>query len=428
MGVKFIHTADLHLGSNLHFKFDQKINYQNKFGNPILSSLKKIVNTALEEKVDFIIISGDLFDSNERSVNAVNFFNSEAERLKKANIPIYLITGNHDPLKGDNRLFSINENVKIFDSENFEIKNYTRNNELKARLIGQSYRGNSDSRKMCNSFNPPDWGVFNIALLHTQLDPNNYNYVPCSVKDLKDKNMIDYWALGHIHQNEVINKNKPVIVYPGIPQGRDFGEKNKKGFYLVELAENQTPKIDFIGSSKYIWKEINLKIDENEKIKTLDEIKEYIFHNYKDFFREKNTNYIIRWNIKVKSINSSDIKQNNEEIEDYILTKLNNRFSNDKNILWSEECNLEFIENIPDKDRLKEKDKIFGQILNLKQEVLNNEDLLLELKEKLGDIWQGNSDFENIDEYRFDFNKEIEEITEKAEKEILKELWEKRGE
>ena len=427
MGVKFIHTADLHLGSNLHFKFDQKINYQNKFGNPILSSLKKIVNTALEEKVDFIIISGDLFDSNERSVNAVNFFNSEAERLKKANIPIYLITGNHDPLKGDNRLFSINENVKIFDSENFEIKNYTRNNELKARLIGQSYRGNSDSRKMCNSFNPPDWGVFNIALLHTQLDPNNNNYVPCSIENLRERNNIDYWALGHIHQNKIITANKPVIVYPGIPQGRNFGEKGKKGFYLVELTENKKPKLNFINSSKYIWQEINLKISENKAIKTADEIVEYIFSKTKELFIGKNFNYILRFNLVINSINSTIINQKNEEIEEFIIDELNNSFDFD-NKIWVEECNIVFKEKIPAKEKLQDEDEIFSKIINLRKEILNDEELFLELKEDLGDIWQGDNDLEKLDEFRFNINKEIEEITEKAETEILKKMWEKRGE
>lgn len=426
MGVKFIHTADLHLGSNLYFSFDQEINYKNKFGNPIINSFKKIVNTALKEKIDFIIIAGDLFDSDERSVKALKVFNLEAEKLKKANIPIYLITGNHDPLN-NNRLFSLNSNVKIFDSENYEIKEYRKNNKLKARLIGQSYRGNSDSRKMYSSYHAPDRGVFNIALLHTQLDPNNYNYVPCNKDDLKNKSIIDYWALGHIHQNEIINSNNPVIVYPGIPQGRDFGEKNKNGFYLVELVENKKPKLDFIVSSRYIWKEINLIIDENEKIKTADEIVDYIFFKSEDFFNLKKFNYIVRWNLKINSINISDINQNNNEIENYIITELNRKF-NTENIVWSEECNIEFNRDFPDKDELANKNELFSEIIDLKEKTMSNEELLIELKENLGDIWQGNHDLENLDEYRFDFDKEIEKIAEKAEKEILKKLWEKRGE
>ena len=427
MGIKFIHTADLHLGSNLHFKFDQEINYQNKFGNPIFSSLKKIVNTALKEEVDFIIIAGDLFDSDERSVEALKIFNSEAKKLQEANIPIYLIAGNHDPLKNDNQLFTLNSNVKIFSSENFEIKKYKRGNKLKARLLGQSYRGNSDSRKVYKSFTPPDKGVFNIALLHTQLSPNNYSYVPCSPKDLKEKNKIDYWALGHIHQNEIIFNNKPVIVYPGIPQGRDFGEKGKKGFYLVELSENQKPKYDFIISSKYIWKEINLTIAEKEEIKTVNEIVKYILSNIKKYFVDKDKfNYIVRWNVKINSINRSDINQKIEEIEDYIVNELNNKFYDKKNI-WTEDCNLEFSRKIPDKEKLRDEDEIFSQVLNFKEDMLEDEDLLLELKENLGDIWQGNDDLENLDEVRFDFNKEIKEIIEKAEKEIIEKLWEERG-
>ena len=427
MGVKFIHTADLHLGSNLHFKFDQEINYNNKFGNPVLDSFKRITVTALKENVDFIIIAGDLFDSDERSVKALKIFNSEARKLKKADIPIYLIAGNHDPIKNKNSLFALSSNVKIFDSENSEIKEFRKNNKLKARLIGQSYRGNSDSRKMYSYFKAPDTAVFNIALLHTQLDPNNNNYVPCSLENLRERNKIDYWALGHIHQNKVINANKPVIVYPGIPQGRDFGEKGKKGFYLVELTENKKPKLNFINSSKYIWQEINLKISENKAIKTADEIVEYIFSKTKEFFIGKNFNYILRFNLVINSINSTIINQKNEEIEEFIIDELNNSFDFD-NKIWVEECNIVFKEKIPAKEKLQDEDEIFSKIINLRKEILNDEELFLELKEDLGDIWQGDNDLEKLDEFRFNINKEIEEITEKAETEILKKMWEKRGE
>lgn len=426
MGIKFIHTADLHLGSNLHLKFDQDIDYKNKFGNPVLDSFKKITKTAIEENVDFLIIAGDLFDSDERSVNALKFFNNEVEKLKKANIPIYLIAGNHDPLNDFNQIFSLNSNVKIFDSENHEIKEYNDENRLKARLIGQSYRGNSDSRKMYSAFNPPDKGVFNIAILHTQLDPNNNNYVPVSQEDLKEKTKIDYWALGHIHQNKIINREKPVISYPGIPQGRDFGEKGKKGFYLVELNKNRKTKIDFIYSSKYIWKEVNMTIGKNKDIKTIDEIIDYLLLKIKDIFNNDNFKYIIRWNLDIYSI-KNEKKYNNEEIEDYIINELN-RKNDQQNYIWSEDCNLNFKRNIPEKSELEKKDKLFSDIIDFKEKINNNEEVFLELKEKIGDIWQGDSDLENIDEYRFDFKKEIEEITEKAEKEILNKLWEERGE
>lgn len=427
MGLKFIHTADLHLGSNLHLQFDQEINYKNKFGNPILDVIKTITRTAIEKEVDFIIIAGDLFDSDERSVKAINIFNQEAEKLKNAGIPIFLIAGNHDPLNDFEQIFTLNSNVKYFDSENVEIKEFRKNEKLKARLIGQSYRGNSDSRKMYNSFNPPDTGVFNIALLHTQLDPHNYNYVPASKNDLIKKSKIDYWALGHVHKNKIVNKYNPIISYPGIPQGRDFGEKGKKGFYLVELNENQKNKLNFIESSKYIWKEVDMTIEKKENVKNANEIVDYVFSNIEDIFNKNKFKYIVRWNLKVNSIKMSDIKRKNEEIEDYIINKLNQK-NNTENFIWSEDCNLNFYNDIPDKSELEKKDKLFSEITNIKEKINSNEEILLNLKEKLGDIWQGSGDSENIDEFRFDFDKEIDEMIENAEQEILRKLWEGRGE
>jgi len=243
----------------------------------------------------------------------------------------------------------------------------------------------------------------------------------------KENKKIDYWALGHIHQNEIINDKNPVITYPGIPQGRDFGEKEKKGFYLVELTQNNDPKLDFIYSSKYIWKEVDITIDEKNQIKTIDEILDHILLKIKELFNQDDFNYIVRWNLDIYSRHISKIKQKNEEIEDYIVNELN-RKNNKQNFVWSEDCNLNFYRRITDKSELAKKDKLFFDIIDFKEKITNDEDLLLELKEKLGDIWQGQSDLENIDEYRFDYNKEIEEILENAENEILKKLWEERGE
>ena len=54
------------------------------------------MNAAISEKVDFVIIAGDLYDTGLKSFESALFFNKEMARLKDAGIDVYLVHGNHD--------------------------------------------------------------------------------------------------------------------------------------------------------------------------------------------------------------------------------------------------------------------------------------------------------------------------------------------
>ncbi|MGM0409564.1 MAG: metallophosphoesterase family protein [Bacillota bacterium] len=444
MSIKFIHTADLHLGSSLHTD-NEDILKSRKGKNPVLTSFHKLIDTAINKKVDFVLIAGDLFDSEERSVRAVKEFNKGAKKLDNHNIDIYMIAGNHDPIN-ENNFFKIVENVYIFGSEKVEIKEYEMDNQLKARIIGQSYRSSSDSREMYKNYILPDDNILNIALLHTQLDRQNNNYVPGNLNDLLKINNIDYWALGHIHKNKILKKNKPLVIYPGTPQGRDFGESGLKGFYLIEFNSKADYKIDFIPSSKYIWKEVNFTISEKENLKTFNELRNFIKENAvkilmsnavtrreKVFTKNSLLTYIIRWKIKVKGLSDDNFNEDKRELENYLSEELrnefiNNNFTEENMAFWTEDIRLDFDTNIPVKKELIKYDNIFKQILSVKESLVNDKVMQNELKETLGDIWQGSEDKENIDEFRFSFRKEMNDIINEAEKKLLIDLWKKRGE
>src|SRR5690606_19449710 len=102
--------------------------------------------------------------------------------------------------------------------------------------------------------------VFNIGLLHTQLDPKDKNYVPCSLAQLKEKKEINYWALGHIHKGQVLHISDPVIAYAGIPQGRDISEQGPGGCLLVEIAPDGLIQVSFIPTGQIVWKEIEVDL------------------------------------------------------------------------------------------------------------------------------------------------------------------------
>ena len=84
--VKFAHLADVHLGGWKQQPL-QELNTQ---------SFKKALEICIKEKVDFVLISGDLFDSAFPQIDVLKETFAEFRRLHDAKIPCFLIAGSHD--------------------------------------------------------------------------------------------------------------------------------------------------------------------------------------------------------------------------------------------------------------------------------------------------------------------------------------------
>ncbi|MDN6063227.1 MAG: metallophosphoesterase, partial [Staphylococcus simulans] len=81
--VKFIHCADLHLDSPFKTHSHLSENIYEDVKKSTYESFKTLVNFALQEEVDFIVIAGDVFDDHNRTLRAEVFLKEQFERLKK---------------------------------------------------------------------------------------------------------------------------------------------------------------------------------------------------------------------------------------------------------------------------------------------------------------------------------------------------------
>ncbi|HLV08850.1 MAG TPA: DNA repair exonuclease, partial [Halanaerobiales bacterium] len=277
--IRFIHTADLHLGAPLNCGGKPPTQLSALFNQSGYQAFERLVDSALKYGVDFVLIAGDLYDREARSVKAARFFTGQCQRLQEEEISVYIISGNHDPLGGAREPFSLPENVHIFGCEQVEEKEYTDSGgRVLARLLGQSYRQKFESRKMCTYYNPSAGDSFNIGLLHTQLEPQNNHYVPVAAAELLSKDNIDYWALGHIHQPRIVHSAHPYIIYPGTPQGRDINEEGVRGCFLIEVAGKKEPELNFIPLSPVIYKKITVDISTNrgQQVQNLSKLEEIL--------------------------------------------------------------------------------------------------------------------------------------------------------
>lgn len=437
---KFIHTADIHLGSILHIsrKTDRE-ELNDLFLNAVYYTFTAICDTAIINQVDFIVISGDLYDKESRSVKANRFFINECLRLKENNIQVFVIHGNHDPYKKENEILSLPDNVHIFSSEKSQfIDAANKTGEIITRLAGQSYRSSAESRAMHNSYTEFRSELFNIGLLHTQLELNNYNYVPCSINELKSNKNINYWALGHIHKASILNDKEPVIAYPGIPQGRDFGEEGAGGVFLVEVNEDHEANIKFVKTSKVIWKKITFQIDENKESipKNLSELEQFLIDKASAFVNEMNSRaenissegmetegYIVQWIITGRGIIHKLLVEREEEIINVLIKGLNDELAYKTPFVWTDSIVIRTSPEIENLESIKEQNGVFKEIEEFTKQCMEKSELKKQIIDTIGDIWEYSLDYENIDDQKFLLDDRfLEEILEAAKQLAIEKL------
>ncbi len=145
------------------------------------------------------------------------------------------------------------ENVHSF-SQKIETKVLQTTRGEIVHLYGFSYPQRHVYERKIDEYQKMEGADFHIGILHGNEggSHDHDNYAPFSVKDLQQKGF-DYWALGHIHKRTILSENPPII-YPGNIQGRNKKETGPKGFYFVELTEEES-KLEFIESSDIFWEE-----------------------------------------------------------------------------------------------------------------------------------------------------------------------------
>lgn len=439
---KFIHAADIHLGSILHVTCNEVREIDTLFKEGVYKAFNNMCEFAIEAKVDFILLCGDVYDRESRTVRAAEVFYNQCARLKQNNINVYIIRGNHDPIGKSEELFNLPDNVYVFDSEKTENFEMYKNDKLIARIIGQSYKGKWEGRKVFEDYIVNDNSSYNIALLHTQLEPKNNNYLPCSFKELIKNENINYWALGHIHKCRIINEKSPAILYPGIPQGRDIGEREIGGCLLVEVMEDYSTNISFVPTSLVIWKKIIVDISDYDNVENLNDLQDILVEKGESILRSQVEipenlepvysplqplkGYIVQWDIQGRGKINEALREDEENIVNYIIEMLNKHFIQREKFLYTDSIEINTKKAFEDLEKFKENSSIFNEINIVLEDILQDGDLKKELIKSFGNIFEKKYDIEDINEEKIQLDEEIiEEIINEAREIVMEKLIEK---
>ncbi len=268
---RFIHAADLHLGSPFAGVGAQSSLLRERLREAGYRALDRLVELAIAEQVDFVLAAGDLFDSEDRSLKAQLRMQKAASQLDEAGIRLYAVHGNHDPISAGYRAkLELPETMHAYPAGDVSMQvALNRSGERIAEIYGISYaqqheRANLAARFPALPMQETHSRLFRIGLLHANVDNQQGStpYAPCTKQDLLRANM-DYWALGHIHLRQVLHR-APWIVYPGNLQGRSMKETGAKGVYVVDVSEAGEASLRFCALEEVRWEVKRLSISELE--------------------------------------------------------------------------------------------------------------------------------------------------------------------
>ncbi|MFC1846971.1 exonuclease SbcCD subunit D [Chloroflexota bacterium] len=271
--MKIIHFADLHLGVESYGRIDPASGLSSRF-HDFLATFDKLVDYAVEKKVDLVLFCGDAFKSRDPSQTQQREFARRIKRLSENGTSVFLLIGNHDLPNAVGRATTTEiydtlavENVYVADRPiTHRVK--TKNGTIQITALPWLRRSvllSKDDAKNLNfeQLNQKMQGVL-TQLIKTEaekLDPALPSILAAHVwvsgsrigsedtmtigqeQVLLPSNVanaaFDYIALGHIHRHQVLNETPP-MTYAGSLERLDFGdEKDDKGFYLVEIKTDK---------------------------------------------------------------------------------------------------------------------------------------------------------------------------------------------
>ena len=232
--MRFLHCADIHLDSPLRGLERYEGAPVDEVRGATRRAFENLVQLALREQVDFVVIAGDLYDGDWLDFNTGLFFAKGMAQLGESNIAVYVVRGNHDAASRVTRSLRLPKNVHLFPDRAAKT---VVDDRLGLAVHGQSFATAAVTEDLAAAYPTALRDHFNLGVLHTSLTGRvgHEPYAPTTEQVLRAKGY-DYWALGHVHAREIVARD-PYIVYPGNLQGRHIRECGAKGCELVTVEE-----------------------------------------------------------------------------------------------------------------------------------------------------------------------------------------------
>ena len=268
--MRILHFSDLHIGVENYGRIDPATGLSTRLGD-FLASLDQVVEYALNEDVDLVLLAGDTYKGRDPSQTHQREFARRLHTLSEAGIPTFLLIGNHDLPNATSRATAVDifptlavPNIYVGDSlQTYTIT--TKSGPLQIVAVPWPRRGGilsrEDSRGLSIDEVREEIETRMTAAISdrvSKLDPNipailTAHATISGATTGTERSMmlgqdhvllvsavhqpqLEYVALGHVHKHQVLRQDPPMVVYSGSLQRVDFSEEaDQKGFCVIEL-------------------------------------------------------------------------------------------------------------------------------------------------------------------------------------------------
>lgn len=414
--LKFIHAADLHIES----PYRGISNMNSELGERLIKlgfkAFDNLVETCIKNKIDFLLIAGDSFDSANVSLSAQYRFIRGLQKLDEKNIPVYIVCGNHDPLTSWIQSINLPKNVHVFPGNEVSKVDFQKGGEVLAHIFGVSFEEKEENRPLAEQFKVEDHTIFSVGLLHGTFAGMEHKnpYCPISMEQLQRSGM-HYWGLGHIHKREIVNDHKPTVIYSGNLQGRHFNETGEKGAYLVEVDEKNNAKPTFTPLSEVVFLREELILEEDDTIvSTTNKIEEL-----KSQLIDEHGVVMLRLTLKGNTAAFSDLSDVHELQE--LIETLNESVNYNSNFVYLSKIENETRPLINWEERMKGDDFV-ADLMRRYEKIQGNAETQSEIVTKIVEEINSSSAYRKLRKYDLEDSVDVEQIFEQAKIKSISEL------
>lgn len=364
--LKFLHTSDLHLDQPITGLAEIPTHLKSVLANAPYQAAESLFDLAISEKVDFVLLAGDIVDLDQGGPRSAAFLLGQFERLFAKGINVYWCGGSVDHPDRWPAAIDLPENVVIFPSSIVEHAVHMRNGKAVATICGAGY----ESRKR----NPSDFrceteSAFPIALLHGDLDTTSM-----SAQNIR------YWALGGKHKRTVIDKTTSVALYPGTPQSRIPAESGAHSCTVVTVDEAGRMKATDIEIDSVRWSQQKIQVAENA---SLDDLKTALADRCSKLRAEHGDSLtLLTW--KIEPAGEFNPRLRNNQWQTDLITWLRTEFGQSDHGLWTVKLAIDPPETLP--GIWYEEDSILGDYLRAISRFQGDSTMSISMMDYLGSI------------------------------------------
>ena len=413
--LRFVHAADLHLDSPFRgIRSQAPENVAQTLHRATFDAYENIIDLCVRERVDALLVAGDVYDGADRSLRAQLKFVEGLARLDAAGVRSFICHGNHDPLDGWEARLDLPPGCVRFGAEVTAAPVFPDEPD-RATVHGISYPRREVRENLTPHFRQAkSGGGFDIGLLHANVggNPNHDSYSPCSVADLENSG-IDYWALGHVHTRQALREHGPAVVYPGNPQGRHPTETGARGVYLVEVDDFGATWLQFHAVDVVRWETLSLEIAGLETEQALIDA----INGQAESVLEGSDGRPVVFRLTLTGRGAMHRWLRLDGTVDDLLDQVNDRYAGSHPWLWCERIEIATASPV-DREQVAKREDFTGDLARLCAELRENPDGMADLGQSLQELYSAGRTRRYLDDL-LPKGEELLELLTAAEEECL---------